>query len=172
MAFRCWVHKMSNVLAKVPQEAHADVKAYLTSVRDAPDWGTGQQLADAFIARFRAPYGRAVAALEEDLEASLAPLKVPAVHRRSVRTTNLIERSFLEQRRRTQTIPYFMTENSCLRLVFATLHRAASRWRRVRITELEAKQLQLLARDRGIEPDPPTSGRKGESHGERTSRVA
>jgi len=48
-------------------------------------------------------------------------LRVPVNHRRCVRTTNLIERSFLEERRRTKIIPRFFDERSCLKLVFATL---------------------------------------------------
>ena len=34
---------------------------------------------------------------------------------RRIRTTNLLERSFLEQRRRIKTIPRFFTEKSCLK---------------------------------------------------------
>ena len=172
LRIRCWVHKMRNVLDKVPDAARDDVKAFLAAIRDAPTVEVGQQMAVEVLERYQGEYPSAMRSLSEDLEASLAHLQLPRGHRRYVRTTNLIERSFLEQRRRTQTIPYFMTENSCLRLVFAALHRAAQRWRRVRLTELEAKQLDLLARDLGIEPDPPPSGRKGESHGETTSRVA
>ena len=52
--------------------------------------------------------------LREDLEASLAHLRLPAAHRKHVRTTNLIERSFLEERRRTKIIPRFFDERSCL----------------------------------------------------------
>lgn len=144
LRIRCWVHKMRNVLEKVPQEAHAEVKAYLTSVREAPDWATGRQLADTFMATFRAHYGRAVSTFEEDLEASLAHLQVPAVHRRAVRTTNLMERSFEEERRRTKVIPRFMDEDSGIKLIFATLWRISERWRSVRFSEHEQRQVEKL----------------------------
>ena len=48
-----------------------------------------------------------------------------------IRTTNLIERSFVEERRRTKTIPRFFTEKSCLKLVHATLIGAAENWHRL-----------------------------------------
>ncbi len=46
-------------------------------------------------------------AFEEDLEAGLARLKLPPVHRKHVRATNLIERSFEEERVRAKVIPRF-----------------------------------------------------------------
>jgi len=45
--------------------------------------------------------------LVEDLPASLAHLRLPPVHRRHIRTTNLVERSFEEERRRAEVIPRF-----------------------------------------------------------------
>jgi len=141
---RCWVHKMRNVLEKVPPEAHGDVKAFLASIRDAPNWATGRQLAKEFIETYRAEYGRAVAAFESDLDDSLAHLKLPAIHRRCVRTTNLIERSFEEERRRTKVIPRLMSEESGLRLIFATLWRVSQRWRAVRFSEHEQRQIARL----------------------------
>ena len=36
LRIRCWVHKMGNVLDKIPERHKADVKAFLNAVRDAP----------------------------------------------------------------------------------------------------------------------------------------
>jgi len=58
---------------------------------------------------------------EDDLEASLAHLQLPAVHRKYVRTTNLIERSFGEEKRCSKVIPRFFDEKSALKLAFATI---------------------------------------------------
>jgi hypothetical protein len=49
-------------------------------------------------------------------------------------------------------LPRFFTEQSCLKLVFATLIRAAERWQRIAITPLEHSQLQLLYQERGLVP--------------------
>jgi transposase-like protein len=97
--------------------------------------------------------------LAEDLEASLADLKLPPRHRISARTTNLIERSFEEERRRTKVIPRLLDEKSAMKLVFATLIRASDRWSRVSVSELERQQLILLRRELGLDPPPVPEAR-------------
>jgi len=150
---RCWVHKMRNVLDKVPEEARAVLKPYLEAVRDAPDYETGKAMARVVIERFGDEYPSAMRSFEDDLDASLAHLKLPHVHRRSVRTTNLVERSFEEERRRAKVLPRFRTEKECLKLVYATLWRASERWRRVRFTEHERRQLERYVEERQTRRD-------------------
>ncbi len=145
---------MRNVLDKVPDGCRAEVKAHVLTMRDAPTLEAGQQAAAEVLDRYGRLYPSAMASLSDDLEARLNHLRVPVAHRRYVRTTNLIERSFLEERRRTKIIPRFFDERSCLKLVFATLQRASQRWQRIRITELEQKQLDVLRQHLGLEPDP------------------
>ena len=48
-----------------------------------------------------------------------------------MRTTNLAERSFEEERRRTKIIPRLMSEKATMKLAFATMIRSAERWCRV-----------------------------------------
>lgn len=139
---RCWVHKMRNVLDKVPPAEQGDLKPYLQAVRDAPDYATGKWLADELIERFERSYPSAMRSFAEDLDASLAHLKLPAVHRKAVRTTNLVERSFEEERRRAKVLPRFRGEKECLKLVYAVLWRASERWRRVTFTEVERRLLE------------------------------
>ncbi|BAS29186.1 IS256 family transposase [Limnochorda pilosa] len=168
---RCWAHKARNVLDKVPEEMRAEVKAYLAAVREAPTPADGKEAARRFVERFERDYPSAVRSFTDDLEASLNHLKVPLAHRKYVRTTNLIERSFEEERRRTKVLPRFWTEHSALKLVFATLQRATKRWQRVRITELERKQIAALRRELGLDPDPGP-GRKSEESVEKTTHAA
>jgi putative transposase len=40
----------------------------------------------------------------DDFEACIAHLRLPATHRRAIRTTNLLERLFVEERRRLKII--------------------------------------------------------------------
>lgn len=157
---RCWAHKMRNILGKVPEDAQAlaEVKAYLEAVRDAPTPEAGRQAAEHVLAQFSASYPAAMRSFSDDLEASLAHLELPLAHRKFVRTTNLIERSFEEERRRTKTLPRFFSERSGLKLAFAVLWRASQRWQRVRISSLERKQLDLLRQRLGITtPAPPAT---------------
>lgn len=150
LRLRCWVHKMRNVLDKVPGYARAEVKVYLISIRDAPTYEAGQQALQATRVRFGREFPAAMASLADDPEATLAHLRLPAAHRKHVRTTNLIERSFLEERRRTKIIPRFFDERSCLKLVYATLVRASQRWHRIPMTDRHREQLRQLRQELGI----------------------
>ena len=62
-------------------------------------------------------------------------LKLPLRHRKAVRRTNLIERSFEEERRRTKVIGGFLTEKSALKVIFTTLIKAERRWKRIPMGE-------------------------------------
>jgi transposase-like protein len=145
---RCWFHKMKNVLDKVPDDMREQVKRLLFDVRDAPDHATGEQRAASFVEQYRGKLPSAVASFENDLAASLNHLKLPTLHHKSIRTTNLVERAFEEERRRSKVIPKFRTEKECLKLVFATLWRTSQRWLKVKFTEIERRQLQAYIRVR------------------------
>jgi transposase-like protein len=140
------------VLAKVLESMCAEVKAHLVVIRDAPTHRAGQAAVKDFPSHFGREFPSACACLNEDFEALLAHLKLPWRHWKFVRTTNLIERSFVEERRRTKTLPRFFTEKSCLKLVHATLIRAAVRWHRISIIPLEYEQLKLLYQELKITP--------------------
>lgn len=156
LRIRCWFHKLSNIRSKVPEEAAQEFMAHVRAVRDAPTHQAGEAAAALVIESFSETYPSAVRCFAEDLEASLAHLKVPVRHRINVRTTNLLERSFVEERRRSKVIPRFTDEKSAMKLVFATLIRASDRWSRVSVSDLERKQLVLLRQELGIDPPPGT----------------
>lgn len=67
----------------------------------------------------------------DDLEASLGHLRLRYATGFTARTTNLLERSFVEERRRTKVIPRLLEEKGALKLVLATLIRCSQRWRRI-----------------------------------------
>jgi transposase-like protein len=152
---RCWMHKMQNVLGKLPEAARNEVKNWLAAVRDAPTLEEGRRKAAQVIEMYEREYPAAMKSFADDLEASLAHLRVPEAHRKFVRTTNLIERAFEEQRRRTKVIPRFFDERSCLKLAFAALDRAARGWQRIHISDSEQRQLATLRSELGLDP-PPT----------------
>jgi hypothetical protein len=53
-----------------------------------------------------------------------------------------------------------MEERAAMKLVFATMIRAAERWCRVSINDLERHQLKLLRAELGLDPPPATDERK------------
>lgn len=159
LRIRCWYHKLGNINTKLPDEAKPEVLAHVRAVRDAPTYEAGQLAAAGVLERFGEQYPSAMKCFADDLEASLNHLRVPVRHRIHVRTTNLLERSFVEERRRTKVIPRLLDERSAMKLVFATLIRCSERWQRISISELERQQLRLLRRDLGLDP-PPSEGER------------
>jgi putative transposase len=126
-------------------------------VRDAPTLDAARAATDRLVNTFTRQYPAAVACFTEDLDPLLAIHRVPVRHRIRVRTTNLAERSFTEERRRTKVIPRLMDEQAAMKLVYATMIRAADRWCRVSISNLERHQLTLLRAELGLDPPPATT---------------
>ena len=157
---RCWFHRLANIRAKLPDESASEVMAHLYAVRDAPTLDAARAAADRLINTFDRAFPAAVACFRDDLDALLAIHRVPVRHRIRVRTTNLAERSFVEERRRTKVIGRFGDEHAAMKLVFATMIRAAQRWCRVSINDLERHQLKLLRAELGLDPPPAADERK------------
>jgi putative transposase len=59
----------------------------------------------------------------------------------------LLERLFVEERRRLKIIPNGFGEKPVLKLMFAALIRASERWRGLRFTEFELRQLAALRKE-------------------------
>jgi len=131
---RCQVHKMQNLLSKLPRLARAQIKPLIQQVFEAPNHDVAMKRGRALIARFRHRYPDAMDCLESDLEECVTYLLFPVEHHKRIRTTNLIERTFGESRRRTKVVPRFPTERSCLSLMYATLITASQTWRGVKMT--------------------------------------
>ena len=84
---------------------------------------------------------------QNDFEACVAHLRLPVTHRRATRTTNPLERLFVEERRRLKIIPNGFGEKAVLKLMFGALIRAAERWRGLRFSEFETRQLAAVRED-------------------------
>jgi transposase len=93
---------------------------------------------------YRQRYPSMIKCFNDDLPACLVHLKYPYGHRRSIHTTNLIERSFVEQKRRTKIIPNHVNEKGAMKLVYGTLIRAARRWQRVTMDPADLVLLKTL----------------------------
>ena len=150
---RCLAHKTRNVLDKVPDSARHEMKAMIQASYYAPNPEVARMIAAEVLESYQTRYPAAMRSFQDDWEACIAYLRCPAVHHKRIRTTNLLERSFLEERRRTKVIPRFFTEKSCIKLVFATLWRASQRWQGVKMSEFERQQLRLLRRELGLLPE-------------------
>jgi putative transposase len=141
---RCLAHKMRNLQSKVPEDVWPEFKARAAAAYQAASPALARLLRADIAATYARDLPSAVACLDDDFEACIAHLRFPLSHRRAIRTTNLLERLFGEERRRTKVIPHAFGERAVLKLMYAALIRAAERWRGIRITEFEQRQLKAI----------------------------
>jgi putative transposase len=155
---RCLVHVCRNLVAKVPTHAQDQVKGDYWAIFDqiehdgAAAVAEGHRRAKRFIAKWKLLYPAAVACVADNLDALLVHLLFPAEHRKRIRHSNLIERTFGETRRRVKVIGRLPGEQSCLSLVWAVLDRASKGWRGLTMTPKALRRLQDLRRELLAEP--------------------
>ena len=149
---RCQVHKMRNLLAKLPRLVRQQMKPLFQRVFCAESYSQGIKLGRELIAKFRNVYPEAMECLEKELEQCLTNVRLPREHRKRIRTTNLLERLFGEGKRHIKIIPRFPGETSCLTLLYSTLIDASRNWRGVRMTPAIYKDLEALRE--GLKPRP------------------
>jgi len=135
---RCLAHKMRNLEAKVPGEMWREIKgaAYAAYQADSPKLAAMAK--EDFVAQYEADYPSATKCFLDDFDACVAHLQLPISHRRVTRTTNLLERLFLEERRRTKIIPHAFVERAVLKLLYAALIRASETWSRTRARRIRS----------------------------------
>jgi len=125
---RCWVHKLRNVANLCAKKHHACVrqarKIYL-----AANHVQAQAAFHGWKQAWRSRCPKAVACLEQDLEELLSFFACPVAHRIKVRTTNAIERSFREVRRRTNVFSCFSNSASTERIIYAILTHLNQGWK-------------------------------------------
>ncbi len=141
---RCLAHKKANILDKVPERDRDEIKARVDEILYASCRDTAYLLKERFEEDYGDDYPSAVECLEDDFEACVSYMKFPKAHHKYIRTTNALERCFLEQKRRTDTIPRFFGEKSALKLAFASLIRAARKWRKIKMDKWIKEKIDNL----------------------------
>jgi putative transposase len=155
---RCLVHVCRNLIAKVPKHAQDQVKRDYWAIFDQIQAEGEAAVAEArrraqrFIAKWQPLYPSAVACVADNLDALVVHLLFPAEHRKRIRHSNLIERTFGETRRRVKVIGRLPGEQSCLSLVWAVLDRASKGWRGLTMTPRALRRLQDLRRELLAQP--------------------
>jgi putative transposase len=144
---RCTVHVLRNVTKKLPERLHRELKGrYWRILDEAGSLAEARAGLLALVADYRGAYPSAAAVLERDLEALVCHLRFPAEHRKRIRSTNLLERTFVEVRRRTKVIGRFPGETSALCLIWAVLELSSRGWRGVVMTPLAVAEIERLRR--------------------------
>lgn len=123
------VHKMRNILQNVRQCDYADVKAGAQAIYLAESRARAQAAFRRFQARWRSTYGPMVRRLDRDLPQLLSFFSFPQHLWRKLRTTNIIERCFVEVRRRTRPMVCFVNVQSVDRIIYSIFHRFNLEWK-------------------------------------------
>jgi transposase-like protein len=144
---RCTVHRLRNLVAKLPDrpELQEHVKrAYWQALDEAIDPADAEQRLRQLVTHLEREYPSAAACLAEDLPALCVHLKYFPRLRKRFRSSNLLERSLEEVRRRTKVIGRFPGETSCLSLCWAVLDLFIGGARGLGLTDLEYRQVIQL----------------------------
>ncbi len=126
---RCWVHKMRNILEKIRQCDYDQVKAGAQAIYRAGSRTQAEAAFRRFRARWRGRYSGVVKRPGQDLPELLAFFAFPRHLWRKLRTTNIIERCFVEVRRRTRPMVCFVNVESVDRIVYSIFQRFNLEWK-------------------------------------------
>jgi transposase-like protein len=128
---RCWVHKMKNVLDKVPDKVHDEVLAHLREIYNARSQKEARELTKAFYSRYYKRYPQAVDCLRDSYNQLFTYFLFPKSHWKSIKTTNPIESLFSGVKLRTKAARRLRTRMSAVCLVFQLLNNSFRRIRRI-----------------------------------------
>jgi transposase-like protein len=139
---RCWVHKTSNVLNKLPKSIQAKAKEKLHQIWMAENKVEAERNFDAFIQTYDAKYPKATECLKKDRESLLTFYDFPAEHWRHIRTTNPIESTFATVRLRTAKVRGCFSSLTVLTMAFQLCQGAQKRWIRLHHPERLAEVIR------------------------------
>ena len=126
----CWFHKLSNVAKKLPRKLQQQCMADARKIYLAQSVGRARKTFNWWKQKWMDRAPRAVKCLERDLDKLLPFLNCPREHRVRIRTTNVIERSFRELRRRLKVMGSFRDTASAQRILCALMTFNNTRWKR------------------------------------------
>ena len=128
---RCWVHKTSNVLNKLPKSLQPKAKQKLHQIWQADNRDEAERHFDDFIKIYSSKYPKASDCLSKDRDALLTFYDFPAEHWRHIRTTNPIESTFATVRLRTAKVRGCFSALTVITMAFKLCQCAEKRWIRL-----------------------------------------
>jgi transposase-like protein len=141
---RCWVHRMRNILDKVPDKAHDEVLAHLRRIYYAASREEARKVMREFVASYRTLYPKAVDCLLETGNLLLTYFLYPREHWKSIKTTNPIESIFSTVKLRTKAARRLRTRVSAVCLVYQLLKTSEKRLRKINGPRLVAKTIDSM----------------------------
>jgi transposase-like protein len=133
---RCWVHKLRNVLDKLPDRLQERAKELLRQGMYAECEAVAEVAREAFAAEFGAKHEKAVHCLTEDWEELLTFMRFPVEHWQHLRTSNVIESVFSPAKVRTRKTKGAGSRAAGLVMAYKLVSSAQGRWRKVNAPHL------------------------------------
>lgn len=146
---RCYVHFLRNAVDHLPRKKDDDCITELRWMYDRRSLKEARADLAAWLAKWQGKYPKLCDWAEERIEETFTFFRLPQVHRKHMRSTNLLERVNEEIKRRTHLVRSFPNEASCLRLVRALtveIHEdwgGSSRYLNMRLLQEQKKQQHL-----------------------------
>lgn len=125
---RCYVHFLRNALDYLPRKADDDCMQELRWLYDRRNIAEAQRDLAAWLTRWQKKYPKLTDWVEENIASTLTFYRLPRLHHRHLKSTNMIERLNEELRRRTRVVRIFPNVASCLRLTRALCAETHEAW--------------------------------------------
>lgn len=158
---RCWVHRIVNVLDKLPKSLQPRAKQALHAMLYAATRTACEREIRRFTAEYGVKYPKAVAALTTDQERLLTLFDYPAEHWKHLRTTNPIESTFATVRLRERVTKGAGSRTAGLTMAFKLLEAAQAHWRRLDGAELIPLVRAGVGFIDGVRVERPEERKKG-----------
>jgi len=120
---RCWVHKMRNILDKLPHPERGEAAQSLRAIYLSRTREEARVKVLALVKSWRGLYDKAAECLMDDLDRMLTFFDFPAEHHKHLRTTNVIESVFASVRLRTNAMKRLRSARSAVYLIFQIVKR-------------------------------------------------
>jgi len=157
---RCWVHRIANVLDKLPKSLQPRAKQALHEIMYAETRAAAAQGIAAFGEAYGAKYPKAVASLTVDQDRLLAYFDYPAAHWKHLRTTNPIESTFATVRLREGVTKGAGSRTAGLTMAFKLMQVAEGHWRSIDAAELVPLVRAGVVFEDGVQIEPQQKKRK------------
>lgn len=152
---RCWVHKIANILDKLPSRLQSNAKKLLHEMMNAAAEADAIKARDIFEQRYNDKFPKAVESLNKNWSELTTFFQYPAQHWAHIRTTNPIESSFATVKLRTKVTKGAGSATTAAAMAFKLLQECQKKWRRLRgheemrnlVNGLEYKDGVVIARD-------------------------
>lgn len=147
---RCWNHKITNVLDRLPKKVQPEASEHLCKIPYAETRGECERLKERFKKRFGADYPKAVETLERDWERMVTFYDFPKEHWRHIRTTNVVESPFSAVRLRTSAARRFKKVANATALIWKVLMVTEKRFRKLNAPHLLSEVYEGIKYQDGI----------------------